>query len=242
MNKSEAINELAMALAKAQAKFPTAKKDKNNPYYASKYADIASLIDVIQDDLAANGLSIVQLPTSYIEPKEVSVETILLHSSGQWISSSIAVPAIGVAGKDKNDGREPRIKYDAQTIGSAITYARRYGLQSILNLAAADDDGNLLSMEHERKTKAEETVENVITGVVDRVGPGNSCVWLRVKGHGAGIMLPDDVTPPAVPDLGKEIVVKVTEHKNARNQKYYRIVQFVSVRTLDAVNAEGEVV
>lgn len=143
MNKSEAIDQLATALSKAQAEFETAKKTEKNPYYNSKYADIASLLDVIQGPMGKHGLSVIQLPTTDINSQTVTVETILCHSSGQWVSECYTVPATSPAGK--NEEGIGKIKFDAQTIGKATTYARRYSLQAFLCLAAEDDDGNSIS-------------------------------------------------------------------------------------------------
>ncbi len=124
MNKSEAINELAAALSKAQGVIQDAKKDSSNPFFKSKYADLASVWNVCRKPLSDNGLSIVQT----VETKEGKriVETILLHSSGQYISSSLEL-----ALKDES----------MQAIGSAITYARRYCLSAIVGICPDDDDG-----------------------------------------------------------------------------------------------------
>lgn len=125
MNYSDDINELAAALAKAQGEIGDAAKGSENPYYKSKYADLAAVRSVIREPLANNGLSIVQLPKTV--DGGVEVDTMLLHSSGQYIRSSLFMPAA---------------KSDAHGVGSAITYARRYSLMSILCLATEDDDGN----------------------------------------------------------------------------------------------------
>lgn len=126
MTKSEQINELAAALAKAQGQMEGAKKDSDNPFFKSKYADLSSVVDAIRGAFAEHGLSYVQLPEP-CEGEEVAVDTVLMHSSGQWISSRTVVPVT---------------KKDAQGYGSALTYARRYGLQAIAGVAAEDDDGN----------------------------------------------------------------------------------------------------
>lgn len=130
MNKSESINELAAALAKAQGTMRGALKDSDNPFFKSKYADLASVVDAIRESFSANGLSYVQTvePT---EKNEAKVGTIICHSSGQWIDCGcVAVPVS---------------KADAQGFGSAITYARRYGLSAAAGVAPEDDDGNAAS-------------------------------------------------------------------------------------------------
>lgn len=125
MNKSEQINELASALNKAQAEMGGAVKDSSNPFFKSKYADLASVIEACKEELTKHGLSISQLVTSDEQGKSY-VETVLLHSSGQWIASKMLLHLA---------------KTDMQGLGSAISYARRYSLQAILNIPAVDDDG-----------------------------------------------------------------------------------------------------
>lgn len=127
MNTSEQINELAAALAKAQGQVAGAVKDKTNPGYKSKYADLASVWDACRSALAANGLSVVQM-TRQSERDEVIVVTRLLHASGQWLQGELNLPVT---------------KSDAQGFGSALTYARRYALAAAVGVAPEDDDGNL---------------------------------------------------------------------------------------------------
>lgn len=139
MNRSEQINELAAALAMAQGQMEGAKKDSDNPFFKSKYADLASVVDAIRGPLAEHGLAYVQLPIP-TERDEVQVETVLLHASGQWIASIVTVPVT---------------KQDAQGYGSALTYARRYGLQAMAGVAAEDDDGNAAAKAKPRPTEQE---------------------------------------------------------------------------------------
>ena len=141
MNKSEQINELAGALAKAQGAFPTILKSSDNPFFKSKYADLATIIDAVRKPLSDNGLSMVQLPVP-TEKQEVCIETVLLHASGQWVSALMAVPVA---------------KADAQGFGSATSYAKRYGAQAMLFVAAEneEDDGNAAAKAKPRPTEAE---------------------------------------------------------------------------------------
>jgi len=130
MTRSEQINELATSLAKAQAEITGAKKDAENPHYKSKYADLASVWDAIRAPLTKNGLSVVQVPR-LVAVGEASwmaeVESTLLHTSGQFLGDTLAVPLTRV---------------DAQGVGSAITYARRYSLMALVGVAPDDDDAN----------------------------------------------------------------------------------------------------
>ncbi len=126
MNKSDQINELASALAKAQGAIKGAIKDTANPFFKSKYADLSSVWDACRDQLAANGLAVIQTPCQS-DSGGIGIETMLAHSSGQWVSSQYSMPVA---------------KLDAQGVGSAITYARRYALAAMVGVAPEDDDGN----------------------------------------------------------------------------------------------------
>lgn len=129
--QSNEIGKLAEALAKAQAVMEGASKSSANPFFKSKYADLASVWDACRKPLSDNGLSVVQ-PTEFLpdQPDMVCVVTTLMHTSGEWISGRLA-------------GRP--VKQDPQGVGSLITYFRRYGLQSIVGIAPEDDDGNAAS-------------------------------------------------------------------------------------------------
>ncbi len=128
MNKSESIKGLAVAMAKAQSEMGGAHKGENNPFFKSKYADLKAVVKAVKEPFANNGLSYVQFP---IESNgRIGVETILMHSSGEWLSNSFTVQLS---------------KQDAQGAGSAITYCRRYGLQAVAGIPSDDDDGNAAS-------------------------------------------------------------------------------------------------
>ena len=127
MNKSESIAALAAALAKAQGTMKGAVKDSANPFFKSKYADLASVVEAIRAAFSANGLSYIQTVQSS-ELDEVRVETMILHSSGEWISCGVLALPVS--------------KNDAQGYGSALTYARRYSLSAAVGVAPEDDDGN----------------------------------------------------------------------------------------------------
>lgn len=129
MERSPEIQELAAALAKAQAAIAGAAKSNINPAFKSKYADLASVWDACRGPLTANGLSVAQLP-SIEEGGRVGVTTLLLHSSGQFLSATVSVMPT---------------KTDAQGLGSAVTYLRRYGLSAMVGVAPEDDDGNAAS-------------------------------------------------------------------------------------------------
>ena len=131
MNQSESINELAAALAKAQAAIRPAVKDKTNPAFRSKYADLSAVWEACREALTSNGLSVVQFPVDAAEPGRVALETTLLHTSGQWLRASFSLPLA---------------KNDPQGMGSGLSYARRYALAAVVGVVAdEDDDGNAAS-------------------------------------------------------------------------------------------------
>jgi hypothetical protein len=130
MNKSETTKELALALSKAQAEMPPAELNKVNPFLKNKYADLGSIIKASKPVLAKHGLSIAQMPTS--NGDKIGITTILMHSSGEWIESTMMLP-IG----------EAKGVSTAQAAGAIISYLRRYSLASALGMYAEEDvDGN----------------------------------------------------------------------------------------------------
>ncbi len=124
MERSESTKELATALAKAQGEMAGAKKDSANPFFKSKYADLASVWEACRVPLSSNGLAVSQW-IEESDPEHVRVTTRLDHSSGEWLASTMNVLMT---------------KPDAQGMGSAITYARRYALAAAVGVAPEDDD------------------------------------------------------------------------------------------------------
>lgn len=144
MDKSEEIDKLAIALAKFQGSLeqPSLNSEvkvrtKTGGEYKFKYADLSECKRAAKQPLADNELSVCQL----IED-DYSIRTILLHSSGQWISSKVRMPSNTA---------------DAQSIGSAITYAKRYAFCAILGIVADDDeDANIASGNTAQKEQPKE--------------------------------------------------------------------------------------
>ena len=124
MKSSETLSKLAPALVKAQAAMAGATKSAANPFFKSKYANLEEVIRVVKEPFAANGLCFVQNPVS--GEGTAGVETIILHESGEFISNEFLLKCS---------------KADPQGMGSAITYARRYGLQSACGVPSEEDDG-----------------------------------------------------------------------------------------------------
>lgn len=135
MKTSDKITTIAKALLKAQKEINPAVKGAKNPFFKSSYADINSILDASKEILNNNGIIILQ-PHVGNENGDY-VETTLLHESGEYISG---LTKVQVAKAN-----------DPQALGSAITYSRRYGLQSLLGMNAEDDDGEGAMG---RKTKA----------------------------------------------------------------------------------------
>ncbi len=131
--KSEQLNELAAALSKAQGEMRLAELDKENPFFHSWYSTLAAVWTACREPLAKNNLSVVQGIER--DEKGTWVRTILMHSSGQFIESLCPVLTS---------------KLDMQSLGSSLSYARRYALAGIVGVASAedkernteDDDGN----------------------------------------------------------------------------------------------------
>ena len=137
MNKSESIQNLSAALSKAQAEMPAIKFDSKNPFLKNDYASLGAIIAGARPVIAKHGLSVSQL--TFGEEGVAGVETVLMHTSGEWISSSISMPV----GEEKG-------KSSAQVAGSIVTYLRRYSLASILGIYS-DEDGDGNKPETERK-------------------------------------------------------------------------------------------
>jgi ERF superfamily len=133
---SESIKTIAPALLAARKAFKPALKTAENPHFKSKYVDLQSVVDATEDALNANGLMLLQSPESSEGDKMVSVTSRLIHVSGEWIEGTITLPS----------GNQSR--YDAQTVGSAITYARRYSYMGMLGIAPEDDDGSTAAGSH----------------------------------------------------------------------------------------------
>ncbi len=143
--QSDNINEIAIALAKVQAQLSFATKDSSNPFFKSKYADLAEVWSTCQPLLANNEIAVVQQMRTIEAPFEEKefdrdgkikseirgsiknlLVTTLIHSSGQWLKSEVELKLT---------------KNDPQGLGSAITYMRRYSLCAMVGVIQSDDDG-----------------------------------------------------------------------------------------------------
>ena len=123
------MKQIAAAYVKAKREFGPALKEKNNPAFRSKYADLGACIDAVEDALLGQAIVIMQETSE--DSTGVTVETVFLHESGETMRcGKLHVPAS---------------KQDPQGYGSALTYARRYSLITACGIAPEDDDGNAAS-------------------------------------------------------------------------------------------------
>ena len=126
--QSEQINDIAAAMVEVQSQIGPAAKGKKNPFFKSSYATLGDVWEACRDALHANGIAVIQ--GARVVDGKACMETKLIHTSGQWLSSLWEMmPA----------------KEDPQSMGSAITYMRRYSLSAMVGILAADDDGNAAS-------------------------------------------------------------------------------------------------
>lgn len=125
MKTSEQVDKIYPALIKAQSEMGIAQKSCNNPFFKSKYADLSELINVTKKVLLDNKMALIQSPEG--TETTASVNCRIIHESGQWLEGTITLPIT---------------KRDPQQAGSAITYARRYQLAAMFNIAQEDDDCN----------------------------------------------------------------------------------------------------
>jgi hypothetical protein len=155
------IQDLAAALVAAHADIKGVVKGATNPYFKSKYATLDAVVEAVKEPLLKQGIVVLQGLQD--ADNGVAIETMLLHKSGQWISSTLRLPAS---------------KEDAQGYGSACTYGRRYGLMAICGVPAEDDDGNAatasaptkpLSVAGQVWEKMSEEERKFLQGIADQV-------------------------------------------------------------------------
>ena len=175
MNQSEQINELAKALALFQAKMPAVLMNATNPFLKNKYATLGQIIEACTPILSEVGLSFSQMV--YGEKGEIGVSTLLLHQSGQWVSSSVSLPIEPEKGKNA-----------AQSGGSIVTYLRRYSLSSAIGIYSEEDkDGseNKRAAQKKEMTPEEkertETISKIIAMAAKLGGQKNNDLMTLLK-------------------------------------------------------------
>lgn len=138
--QSPSIAALAAALAQAQGQIAPVGKNCANPHLKNRYADLAAIREAIREPLAAAGLAVTQLPI-VLEDGRCALRTMLLHASGEWLACTFPVEA------GESRGINPM-----QSLGSALSYIRRYAISALLNLATEDeDDGHAASQRSARR-------------------------------------------------------------------------------------------
>jgi len=159
--------ELYAALAKAQETMSNAKFNKTNPHFRNNYADLASIMDACRKPLSKNGLCILQIIKTD-ETGQMHLITRLAHSSGQFIESSFILRA------EKNT---------IQGLGSAITYAKRYSLSSLLGVVADDDDDAEIASKEEAQFITPEQVKELSTQFT-KLKNGDRAIVIKAIGTG----------------------------------------------------------
>lgn len=178
MEHSPEMDKLAAALTKVQAALTAARADSTNPHFGNKYADLSSVWDAARKPLTDNGLSVVQMPGYDAATEVVTLTTVLLHTSGQWLAAPAGAP-VG--------------KLTAQNVGSALTYLRRYGLSAFVGITAEDDDGNAGSSQ-EAVSRKKGPRPNWVSETGEVMLPGDTKKW---DGHG-GKRIADKTIPESV--------------------------------------------
>lgn len=141
MEMSESKKEIFKALNSFRTKLKQPKKDKTNPFFKSNYVDLSGVTKAIDEALEDTGLAFFQNPVKTETPNQVGIETIITHSSGQFIEFDPFVAPVGG-------------KHDAQAFGSAKTYASRYSLATAFGVTdSVDDDGNATQPTNQRQAK-----------------------------------------------------------------------------------------
>lgn len=181
IQRSDEIKDIVAALSKFQGQLKPAIKDSENEYYENKYADLESVWEAIRIPLAENGLAIVQ--TTEIRDSRLGLVTTLFHTSSQWMESFYPLNPV---------------KGDPQSLGSCVSYARRYCLASLLGVVQADDDAALASgktaadRSGEKKPPPEGEKKNIVTPTPKQKVP--SAVVLG-KEHGFTYEMGDQSKP-----------------------------------------------
>ena len=125
MTTSETIGAIAPALIKAQSQMQGITKEGKNPAFKSKYVTLDSILDTLRPILTSNGLMLTQGSSKPETLQAVTVESRIIHASGEWISTTVTIPVT---------------KPDAHGLGSALTYGRRYSVSALLAISADEDD------------------------------------------------------------------------------------------------------
>lgn len=169
---SESIAQIAKALSQFQLEVTNPANTATNPYYKSKYAPLSEVLNEVRPLLGKYGLAVIQ--NSYNEGEKVSVTTLLIHESGEWIEADPI--------EMKPEKSTP------QGVGAVITYGRRYTLSAVLGISSEeDDDGNINEPKDKNKTgkkssNSEESEISVIRKKITGLAQTKAGVNDTVKG------------------------------------------------------------
>ena len=170
------MKTIAAAFVKAKKAFAPALKDKTNPAFRSKYADLGACIDAVDDALLANGIAFYH--ETYEDLTGITVETVFMHESGEVMRfGKLHVPAS---------------KQDPQGYGSALTYCRRYSLMAACGIAPEDDDGNAASKPAPKKEPASLT-QSAVADFIATINDSESMDALK-KAFGAAYKAAEHVS------------------------------------------------
>jgi cobalamin biosynthesis Mg chelatase CobN len=155
VNKSESIQDLSKALCSANKGVKNPQKNATNPHFKKNYATLDSVIESYKNSYLENGITVLENPVT--KDDLVGVEVTFLHESGQFITHD---PFMLPPGKNT-----------AQGYGSSITYARRYALSAVLNIAAEDDDdGNAASEDNKQNRQLSEPQVKRLYAIAKQAG------------------------------------------------------------------------
>jgi hypothetical protein len=155
MKTSEAIGKVSAAFVAAQSDMNGLRKDGKNPFFSSNYITLDSILEYVRPILTAHGIALLQSNSGVLQNTDneivgLTVTTRLQHSSGEWIENEVTLPV--TARIDRTGKAQP---LDPQSLGSGLTYGRRYALTALLGIGAeVDDDGNAASRTKEWKQQA----------------------------------------------------------------------------------------
>ena len=155
MRTSEAIGKISAAFVAAQSDMNGLRKDGKNPFFSSNYITLDSILEYVRPILTHHGIALLQTNSGVIQNHDadiigLTVTTRLQHASGEWIENDVSLPVI-----PRVDRSGKSLPLDPQSLGSGLTYGRRYALTALLGIGAeVDDDGNAASRTKEFKQPA----------------------------------------------------------------------------------------
>lgn len=155
MRTSETIGKISAAFVAAQSDMNGLRKDGKNPFFSSNYITLDSILEYVRPILTHHGIALLQTNSGVIQNHDadiigLTVTTRLQHASGEWIENDVSLPVI-----PRVDRSGKALPLDPQSLGSGLTYGRRYALTALLGIGAeVDDDGNAASRTKEFKQPA----------------------------------------------------------------------------------------